>query len=371
MKHTPLFGFHKGTANLTEFAGYEMPLWYTSISDEHLAVRNTAGIFDVSHMGRIVVEGPDSDRFLDRLLPTTASSQPSGKSFYTLFLTERGGIIDDLIALKISPNNYILVVNAANTEKDFDHMRAYSRGYDVRMSDTTSASTMIAVQGPHAQDTLSTLVSINLDGLKRFRNIATFVRDREATISRTGYTGEDGFEIIIHQVGMANPEPALEIWKELANTATPCGLGARDSLRIEAGYPLYGSDITEEYSLYEAELAWVISNDKHEFVGKEALDVGAGRKPERKRRGIVLDEKIPRSGFEVYAESAEKIGEITSGSFSPILRKGIGLGYLKDEDQEIGHPVRVKVRESLVGAKIVKPPFYDESLYGWKRLRER
>jgi aminomethyltransferase len=367
LKRTALFDYHQKHAKLTDFAGYEMPLWYSNTPEEHLAVRNRAGIFDVSHMGRAVLEGPDADAFMDSLLPTTASSQPPGKSFYTLLLTERGGIIDDLIVVKWGSNSYLLVVNAANTEKDLKVIEDRSRGYDVTKSDVTSNSTMIAVQGPSALGVLTSVVHEDLSVVKRFRSINTNIGGLRATVSRTGYTGEDGFEIILHGSGADNPAPALHFWEELARNATPCGLGARDSLRIEAAYPLYGLDIGEETNPYEAGLDWVISRDGHRFIGSDSLAQMSTSGQTRARKGVILDQGIPRTGFSVLNMKGEALGAVTSGTFSPILRKGIALCYLRKETSEPGTPVEVRVRDSAVKAQVVRTPFYDETKYGWKR----
>lgn len=369
MKRTPLYEYHKSHAKLTGFAGFEMPLWYVSISAEHLAVRTKVGIFDVSHMGRILLRGPDSARFLDSLMPTQAAAQPAGKSFYTLLLNERGGIRDDLIILKKDVDEYLLIVNAANTSKDNDHIKGHVRGFDVTLSDVTSQSTMIAIQGPEANDVLERASSLSLDGVKRFRFINATISGHRCTISRTGYTGEDGFEVILHDSGVDNPEFALKTWDELARLATPCGLGARDSLRIEAGLPLYGQDIDEDTNPFEAGLAWVVAKGKNDFVGGRALDQLRAEAPSRIRRGLTLTEKIPRPGFQVQAPGGEQVGRVTSGTFSPLLKQGIALGYLRAEYSEPGTLVQVRVRDSLAPARVTHPPFYDETLYGWKRTR--
>ena len=377
MRHTPLYQYHKRRSRLTEFAGFEMPLWYTSISEEHLAVRNRVGVFDVSHMGRIWVRGSDSDQLLEHLVPTPASSQQPGKSFYTLLLNERGGIEDDLIILKNAANEYLLVVNASNTSKDLEHIekeaeRFHPRGSakeSVRISPVTSLSTMIAIQGPEARRTLEAAFSVDLEGLKRFRFLSLTVSGHPCLISRTGYTGEDGFEIILLDSGTDKPSFAMRTWNGLARTATPCGLGARDSLRIEAGYPLYGQDIDEKTTPFVADLSWVVAMDKQDFVGRSALEEISQEKVSRIRRGVVLAEKIPRPGFEIFNRSGEQVGRVTSGTFSPLIKRGIALCYLAADYSQSGTSVEVMVRESRVAAEVKTPPFYDESRYGWKRAR--
>ncbi|MDG6920366.1 MAG: glycine cleavage system aminomethyltransferase GcvT [Nitrososphaerota archaeon] len=368
MKQTPLYEFHANHGRLAEFAGYEMPLWYTSVVDEHLAVRNKAGIFDVSHMGRVTLEGPDATKLVDRVVPTSASIQAPGKSFYTLLLNPKGGIIDDLIIMK-TDTGYLLVVNAANKTKDLSHIQSVSEDYNVTIHDLTDSSTMIAVQGPEAIPALQPLSSVDLSQVKRYTHVAGTVGRSRAMITRTGYTGEDGFEIILYDSGLQNNSAAMQVWTELSATARPCGLGARDSLRVEAGLPLYGSDIDDSTNPFEAELSWVITKEKTGYIGSEAL-ARSSLSLTRIRRGIVLQEKIPRHGFAVTTPTDEKIGVVTSGTFSPILKKGVAIAYVNPAHSRTGEPVHVTVRESQANGSITKPPFYDENLYGWKRHKQ-
>ena len=346
-----------------------MPIWYTSIVEEHLAVRNRAGIFDVSHMGRVVVDGPDASNLVDRLVPTNCSTQPIGKSFYTLLLNNDAGIIDDLIIIKRGAQDYLLVINAANKEKDLEHIIQHSSTFDVGIKDITEATTMIAVQGPESFDALQPLTRADLRSIKRFTHSLSNVGESKATITRTGYTGEDGFEVILYDSGVENNSSAMTVWSELAKRAKACALGARDSLRIEAGLPLYGSDIDETTDPIQAELLWVVSRDKRNYVGSESLAAKMQFTPGKVRRGIILDDKIPRRGFEVIDhEGGEKIGEITSGTFSPIIKKGVALAYLQlGHEQASSDGVRVLIRNTPTRAQITKTPFYDETKYGWKR----
>jgi len=352
---------------MVEFAGYDMPVWYTGIMEEHLAVRNHAGIFDVSHMGRIAVKGSEAGRFTDALVPTRSSSQPIGKSFYTLLLNANGGIIDDLIIIKRAEDDYLFVVNAANRAKDADHMARLSAQYEVVLDDMTDRTTMIAIQGPEAFQALQGLTVQNLSEIKRYNHVMSKVGASMATITRTGYTGEDGFEIILYDSGIENNSIALSVWNELANRAKPCGLGSRDSLRVEAGLPLYGSDIDDTTNPIEADLAWVVSKEKTGYVGSDAIAGHLGTQPQKLRRGIILEDKIPRHGFNVSNEVGEKIGQVTSGTFSPILKKGIALAYVNAPYAQVGQAVRIVIRDAPVAGKIVKPPFYDEKAYGLKR----
>lgn len=346
-----------------------MPLWYTSVMEEHLAVRNKAGIFDVSHMGRVIVSGPEATNFVELIVPTSTAPQSPGKSFYTLLLNAGGGIIDDLIIIKTS-ENYLLVVNAANKAKDLSHIEKLSADYKVNIQDITDSSTMIAIQGPEADQALQPLTSANLGQIKRYTHTSAVVGGSRATITRTGYTGEDGFEIILHDTGLQNNSIAMSVWTDLSTRAKPAGLGARDSLRIEAGLPLYGSDIDDTTNPFEAELGWVVTKGKTGYIGSESLARLSAGPASKVRRGILLQEKIPRHDFVVTSPSGEAIGKVTSGTFSPILKKGIGMGYLESTHSKTGEDVKVVVRGSPAPGVITKPPFYDEKLYGWKRPKQ-
>lgn len=364
---TQLHAYHSARAKMTEFAGYDMPLWYTSTTDEHMAVRNTSGIFDVSHMGRFEVEGGRATVFLEGLVPTNVQSQPAGKAFYTLLLNDRGGIIDDLIIEKLSDDRYMVVVNAANAQADLQHLEAHAPE-GLEMEDVTATTAMIAVQGPRAAESLQPTTEADLGELKRFRCVETKVSGERALVSRTGYTGEDGFEVIVHGTSTNNPEGAMRVWERLATTSVPCGLGARDSLRLEAGLPLHGSDIDQGTNPYEADLAWVISAGKAGYVGSGALADPAAKQPQFIRRGLVLGSGIPRHGFEV-ADSSGKVGFVTSGTFSPIIRKGVAQVQIRHDRSEFGTRLSVNVRDALLDGTVTKPPFYDEAVYGWKRQK--
>ena len=363
LKETPIHSYHVEHAKMTEFAGYDMPLWYSTTTAEHMAVRNSSGIFDVSHMGRFEVNERRAGGFLEGLVPTQVQQQPVGKAFYTLLLNDRGGIIDDLIISKLAEDRYLMVVNAANAETDMRQIMAHApSGLAIR--DVTETSAMIAVQGPAAQSSLQPLTPLDLAQLKRFRCAETTILGNPGLISRTGYTGEDGFEVILTGLDPGTSK-ALDVWERLAVTSAPCGLGARDSLRLEAGYPLHGSDIDQDTDPFQAELSWVISARKSGYVGSDAIRELGAKPPAIIRRGLVLDEGIPRHGFQVF-EQSEPAGTVTSGTFSPVLRKGIALSKVRST-VEANSPVTVRVRDSQEPARMVKPPFYDERIYGWKR----
>ena len=365
LRTTQLYGYHSKHAKLAEFAGYEMPLWYSATIDEHLAVRNTSGMFDVSHMARFSIGGPAATGFLEGLVPTAVASQPPGKAFYTLLLNEKGGIIDDLIIEKLSDDRYLLVVNAANAAVDLKQMESHAPR-DFPIDDITESTAMIAIQGPQAISSLQPLTSLDLTQVKRFRCAETDVAGSKAIVSRTGYTGEDGFEIIIFGATVEKPEGVMKLWEKLAETSVPCGLGARDSLRLEAGLPLHGSDIDQGTDPFEADLAWVLTAEKEGYVGSAALKERAVSPPYAVRRGLVLDSGIPRHGFDVV-DGSESLGIVTSGTFSPILRKGVALCRVKTDRTKPGSRVSVIIRDGGHLGTITKPPFYDEKLYGWKR----
>ncbi|HXX72456.1 MAG TPA: glycine cleavage system aminomethyltransferase GcvT [Candidatus Acidoferrales bacterium] len=366
LKTTQFYRYHLQHSKLTEFAGYEMPLWYTTTTEEHLAVRNDSGIFDVSHMGRFIVRGESAASFLEGLVPTRVQKQPVGRAFYTLFLSDRAGIIDDLVILRLRETEFMLVVNAANAEEDMKHIKSHGPPESVEVEDATGASAMVAVQGPTAQEALQQFTDLDLNQLKRFRCSQTKVLGQVSIISRTGYTGEDGFEVII--LGASNDKPgrATDFWDRLALISRPCGLGARDSLRLEAGFPLHGLDISRQTDPLQADLAWVLSPDKTGYVGSKAVSDLRAKTLEVIRRGVILNQGIPRHGFEVLSGSGS-IGKVTSGTFSPIIRKGIALCSLRLEGTEPGTKVSIAVRDSAQEGQTVKPPFYDELLYGWKR----
>ena len=365
---TQFHDYHSTHAKMTEFAGYEMPLWYSTTTDEHMAVCNDSGIFDVSHMGRLLINGEAAASFIEGLVPTQVKKQPAGRAFYTLLLNDRAGIIDDLVILRLDETQLMLVVNAANATVDMEHLSSHDPPESVLIRDLTDSSAMIAVQGPTAQQTLQRFTDTDLSQLKRFHCSTADTFGQRSIISRTGYTGEDGFEVIILGASTDSPGKAVEFWKRLAEVSKPCGLGARDSLRLEAGFPLHGSDIDQRTDPLQADLAWVISSGKTDYVGSKALEELQSEPTEVIRRGVVVDEGIPRHGFNVLGASDEA-GTVTSGTYSPVLRKGIALCRLKPAGTEPGAAVRVVIRGSVQRGHTVKTPFYDERIYGWKRQR--
>ncbi len=365
LKTTQLYSYHSLHSKLTGFAGYEMPLWYTTTTDEHMAVRSSSGIFDVSHMGRVLVKGESAPSFLEGLLPTKVQAQEVGRAFYTLLLNDRAGIIDDLIALRTGEKEFVLVVNAANREADISHMEQHALA-GVEIVDLTDSSAMVAVQGPRAEEALQPLTPLDLHSLKRLRCAEAEVMGQRSIISRTGYTGEDGFEVVVLDSSVETPGKAIDIWAALAAVSKPCGLGARDSLRLEAGLPLHGTDMDQHTNPLQAGLGWVITAGKSDYVGSDSVSATRASGPDVVRRGVVIDEGIPRHGFQVL-DGSGPLGLVTSGTFSPLLKKGIALCRLKPERTKPGAEVSVSVRDSTKTGRVVTTPFYDESHYGWKR----
>jgi len=368
---TQLFAEYEEKAKLTEFAGYDLPLYFDSIITEHLAVRNAAGFFDVSHMARFLIEGKQAEEFLNKMVTVDVSKAEPGRAQYTFLCFENGGVIDDLITYKASPEKFFMVVNAANHQKDFEWLATWSRQYDVSLSDLTSDSSLISVQGPLARELIRAALSLDLSPLKRFRFSFFDFEGLEVMVSRTGYTGEDGFELMLRGVTAESPGAAAMMWRKLAEKgkgfkAPPCGLGARDTLRLEAGLPLYGNDLTASTTPVEAGLTRFIDASKQDYLGKETHVRQISEGTAKALRGLyLLDNGIPRSHYPIFL-SGEEVGSVTSGTFSPLLRRGIALAYIKSSLPG-GSIVEVDIRGTRCKAEIRPPPFYDQELYGWRR----
>ncbi len=368
---TQLFEEYKPYAKMTEFAGYDLPLLFDSIIAEHLAVRNGAGFFDVSHMGRFLVEGRDAQAFLNKMVTVDVAKAEPGRAQYTFMCYENGGVIDDLITYKVSPEKFLMVVNASNHLKDFEWLVTWSKRYDVALTDLTSESSLISVQGPRAAELVKGALSLDLSGVKRFRFSSFSFEGLELIASRTGYTGEDGFELMLRGVTVDRPVEAALMWRKLmgkakAFEAKPCGLGARDTLRLEAGLPLYGNDLTADTTPVEAGLTRFIDVQKNDYLGKETHSRQLSGGTEKTLKGLMcVDNAIPRSHYRVL-HGSEDVGFVTSGTFSPLVRRGIALAYVASSVQA-GSELSVDVRGTRCKAEIHPPPFYDTELYGWRR----
>jgi len=350
-----------------------MPLWYRGVISEHLAVRNSVGIFDISHMGRIIIEGADSERFLNYVITNDVSKLSPNNAQYSVMCNENGGIIDDFVLYRLEKEKFMFVSNATNREKDYNWLMKNAKGFNVKIEEISDNVTMLAVQGPNAEKALQKISTEDLSKIERFKCAHIRLANIEVFLSRTGYTGEDGFEIFVWNASLTQPENALKLWGSILEAGKPfgiepCGLGTRDTLRLEAGMCLYGNDIDENSTPLEAALGFVVKLQKDNFIGKETLLKQKNEGIKRKRVGIqMIDRGIPRPNFEIYSNEEEKIGYITSGTFSPLLKYGIGMGYIQISHVQEGNIVKVKIRSRTADGKIVSFPFYDSEKYGYKR----
>ena len=357
MKRTKFYHIHKNLgAKIVEFAGFEMPIQYSSIIAEHNAVRNSVGVFDVSHMGEVFVKGEKALDFVQHITVNDASKLFPGRVQYSAMCYEDGGIVDDLLVYRISENEFMLVINASNIEKDFEWMKNNNK-FGVELLNLSDDYSLLAIQGPNSLKTLQKLTSesINLE-YYHFKKM-NFV-GIDVIFSRTGYTGEIGYEIYF----LGDEEVAKEMWNKIFEAGkefniVPVGLAARDSLRLEMGYCLYGNDIDKKTNPLEAGLGWITKLSKQEFVGQKSLLKIKEQGVTRKLVAMTSDEKIfPRHSYDIMFNHA-KIGVITSGTFSPVLDRPIALGYVEKQYSEIGSEVSFLIRGKEVPAKVVKLPF--------------
>jgi len=359
---TPLYDQHVAAgARIVDFAGFQMPLQYTGIVDEHRAVRSAVGLFDVSHMGEFVFEGPRAGEVVRRLSTNDTARLADGQALYTVMCREGGGIVDDCIFYRHGAERYLVVVNASNIAKDWEHVQAVTDG-QCRLQDASAATALIAVQGPAAIGLVTSLSDAPIAELKGFAFANARVGGVPATVARTGYTGEDGVELFCEAANAPN------LWMALMDAGRshgikPCGLGARDTLRLEARLCLYGNDIDETTTPLEAGLGWVVKMEGHDFVGKEALARQKSAGVRRRLVGFVMKERgIARHGMAIHSPEdggrGERVGEVTSGTSSPTLGAAIGMGYVSVDLSKPGNRLVVDVRGKAVGAEVVKGPFY-------------
>jgi aminomethyltransferase len=364
---------HKQTAKLTEFAGFEMPLYFKGIIPEHLAVRNSVGVFDISHMGRVMVSGVDSERFLNYVITNDVAKLGPNNAQYSVMCTENGGIIDDFVVYRLEPEEFLVVFNASNRKKDYDWLVRTAKVFSVRIEDVSDNVVMLAVQGPSAAKTLQEISAEDLANIERFKCGNAHLAGVKTFLARTGYTGEDGFEVFIWNASLAKPDKATKLWNGIIEAGRPyeiepCGLGARDTLRLEAGLCLYGNDIDESTTPFEAGLSFVVKLQKDDFIGKAELQRQKDQGISRKRVGVIMmDQGIPRPNFEIFNDENIRIGHLTSGTFSPLLKRGVGMGYVKLSETQEGNTVSVKIREKKAQARIASFPLYDAEKYGYKR----
>ena len=357
LRATPLNSVHRALgAKLVDFGGWEMPVQYSGIVEEHQAVRTGVGLFDVSHMGEIEIRGSEAQTLADFVTTNHVAKLQIGQAQYAGLLYSHGGFADDILIHKLASDHYFLCVNATNQQKDFEHIRALNR-FDARVDLTSEHYAQLAIQGPQARATLQKLTPVELSRIRYYRFIDGTVDGCPARIAHTGYTGEDGYEIYVA------PEVAERIWNRVLDAGEefsikPCGLGARNTLRLEARMALYGHEIDASISPWEAGLDWIVKLDKGDFAGREAL---VEQKQKGVRRQLVGFEMrgrgIARDGYEVWLDGAPA-GWVTSGSPSPTLNKSIGLCYLPAGAAGIGRTIQILVRSQLVDAVTVETPFY-------------
>ena len=367
-KKTPLYSIHKGLgARMVKFAGWEMPIRYGGVINEHCAVRERAGLFDVSHMREITVEGEGALLTLQRLTINDVARLNSGEAQYTVLVTEEGTCIDDLIVLKGDDDKFLLVVNASNKDADFTWID-YNKSPGTVVRDVSDGFALLALQGPCAEDILGDCCGAGgagVEALKSFTASHQVIEGVDALVSRTGYTGEDGFELMVPS------SEASKVWTVLMYAGksyglTPCGLGARDSLRLEAGLPLYGNELGLEHTVLEANLGRFLKLDKPvEFFGKAALLREKAGGSAMKLVGFVLEGRsIARHGFSILSPNGDEIGKVTSGGYAPTLAKSIGMGYVAPAYSSPGTRLLVEIRGKGLAGEVVKLPFYRRSKKG-------
>ena len=359
MKNTALSETHESLgAKMVPFAGYNMPVSYEGINIEHETVRNGVGVFDVSHMGEFLIEGPNALNLIQKVTSNDASKLTVGKAQYSCLPNETGGIVDDLIVYRVKEETYLLVVNASNIEKDWHHISKYNETFNADMKNLSEGYSLLAIQGPKAVEAMQSITSVDLSAIKFYNFVVgDFAGIEHVIISATGYTGSGGFEIYCK-----NSE-VKQVWDTIFEAGAdfgikPIGLAARDTLRLEMGYCLYGNDITDETSPFEAGLGWITKFTK-DFVNSEALAKEKEHGPKRKLIAFELDDRgIPRQGYDIVDGQGKTIGVVTSGTMSPSLGKGIGLGYVPKIFSEVGSKINIQIRKNAVPATVVKLPFY-------------
>lgn len=357
LKRTPLNEVHRQMgARMVPFAGWEMPVQYGSILEEHRAVRTRAGLFDISHMGEIEIKGKDALAFVQFLTANDASPLEVGQVQYSALLYEDGTFVDDITVYRLGIDHFMLTVNAANADKDYEWITSHLRG-NVEVKNKSDEIALLALQGPKAEQILQRLTPVDLSAIRYYRFARGLILGFPALISRTGYTGEDGFEIYLENAA------ALPVWQRILEAGrdvgvVPVGLGARDTLRLEAKMALYGNDIDDKHTMLEADLERYVKFEKGEFIGREALLKQKQEGVKRKLVGFeMVGRGIPRSHYKIAKEGRE-IGEVTSGGYAPWLEKNIGLGYVPIELSEIGAEFDIVIRGQAIPARVVPTPFY-------------
>ena len=346
---------------MVDFGGWDMPVQYPAGTiEEHLRTRTHAGLFDVSHMGEVDVRGPNAIAFVNRITSNDVTKLVDGQAHYTALTTPQGTVIDDLLVYRLAADHLLLVVNAGTTDKDWEWIQSHHAGESVKLENVSANYCQLALQGPEAQNILAKLTDLPLAEIKYYHFTTGTVDGVDSIVSRTGYTGEDGFEVY------AAPEHAEKLWNKILDSGNfgndggvlPCGLAARNTLRLESGMALYGHEIDETTTLYEANLGWICKLDKGEFIGREVLAQQKAEGVKRKLVGFEVTERGIARDDQVVVIDEQTVGKVTSGSPAPYLKKNIGLAYVPVAHANVGQEIKIDVRGRLVGAQIVKTPFY-------------
>ncbi len=351
-KRTFLYDSHVALgALISPFAGFDMPIQYVGIIEEHLAVRNNVGMFDVSHMGEVVVKGQDAERFVQYIFTNDIANAPVGKVFYGMMCYEDGGTVDDLLVYKMDVNNFLLVINASNIDKDWEWINKNKDGFNVELINCSDCYGQIALQGPNSSDVMKNVLAYEVNDMT-FYTVKTF---DDVIISRTGYTGEDGFEIY------ADKNNILDFWNKLIDAGVqPCGLGCRDTLRFEAGLPLYGNELSERISPIMAGLSMFVKFDKQDFIGKEALYLQKNKHVDKTLIGIELrDKAIPRHGYDVIRDE-NVIGYVTTGYHMISVDKSVCMALVDSSCATLGTELKIQIRKKVFPGTVVKKRFYEK-----------
>ena len=362
LKKTPLNEAHRALGGkMVDFGGWDMPVQYTAgVIEEHMRTRTACGLFDVSHMGEIWVEGHDAIEFVNRLTSNDVTKLVDGQAHYSALTNEKGGVVDDLLVYRFNEDKLLLVVNAGTTDKDWEWITSHKKDENVTLTNASADYCQIAIQGPDAFGILQRLTETDLGSIKYYHFAMGYVDGVESIISRTGYTGEDGFEVY------ANEKYARQLWDKMLETGEfgsvagiiPCGLAARNTLRLEAGMSLYGHELSDDITTLEANLGWITKLQKGDFIGREALAEQKEKGITRKLVGFEMKDKgIARDGFDVYI-TGDKSGYVTSGSPAPYIKKNIGFAFVPVEAANVGQELKIDVRGKHLMAEIVPTPFY-------------
>ena len=347
-KKTCLYDKHVALgALMSPFAGYDMPIQYSNITDEHVAVRTACGVFDVSHMGEVTVKGPDAERYVQHIFTNDVKGAPDGQVFYGMMCYENGGTVDDLLVYKMGDQDFFLVINAANIDKDWAWMLDQAKGFDIDLKNLSDYYGQLAVQGPEAEKVVEEVLGLACKELA-FYTVKTI---GDVIVSRTGYTGEDGFEIY------ATPDKINEYWDKLMESGRckPCGLGCRDTLRFEVGLPLYGDELSADITPVMAGLSMFCKFDKEEFIGREALQQQKADGPKQRVIGIELNDKaIPRHGYPVLTPEGEQVGEVTTGYHSISADKSVCMALVNAAHAKLGTPLNIQIRKKVFPGVVVK-----------------